>query len=180
MAAVNSPVKALGRGSAMALGFGRPPAPVVHLHPGRRAPACALRHGSNLRRSADVYRCGASRAKSQATEFTDISLPSSSQSPSWLYVNAAKIIAQKWSRFEPRFAALMEALARRTSVRRPTLSTWKTNPCANASWRLQLIHCSFVKRPLNGQQGHELATRSADDRMDKGFLTVLRLFKAMR
>jgi hypothetical protein len=43
-------------GSAMALGFGRPAAlaflAVSRLLPGWRVPACALRHGRNLRRSA--------------------------------------------------------------------------------------------------------------------------------
>jgi hypothetical protein len=45
-------------GSAMAPGFGRPAAlvspAVSHLLPGWRAPACALRDGSNLRRAAEL------------------------------------------------------------------------------------------------------------------------------
>jgi hypothetical protein len=78
----------------------------------------------------------------------------------------------------PWTAGLMEAVARRTLVRRPTLSTWKTNLCANPSCRLQRIHCSFVKQPLTGQQWHGLATGIADDRMDKGLFDSAATFQS--
>jgi hypothetical protein len=68
----------------------------------------------------------------------------------------------------PRSTGFMEALARRTSLSRSTLSTWKANLLANPSWRPMRIHYSFPQQAFPDEQDRELATGIAVSYIEKG------------
>jgi hypothetical protein len=104
--------------------------------------------------------------------------PPALRAPECACVPAGRPLQQKHRLpLEPRIAGLIEALARRIPIRWSILSTWKINLRANPCWRLKQIHCSFVKQPLNGQQGHEMAI-IAHERMNKGLFDSAAAFQS--